>query len=376
MNILQKFIRSLRGPRSVSFYKDNKAEVDKTNFGLLRTASVFSTCMCTFLFGMTLINDIISELSIFYFGYTVFYAVFTFMVLAVVRENGKLIAPFFYIFATSIFALSIYVGTVVTPELPAVTFYVFLLIIPTLYVTRPINSVLLSVIACVAMCIATILAKGSGTYLANIDILNAVCCTIVGIGLDITIINLHLTNILGKSHFRRQSTIDGLTGLPNRRSFDIYLESILETETTNAKNVVMFMMDIDDFKLYNDTYGHVQGDECLKRVGRVLEQTADVYNIFLARFGGEEFVAVAIPRSKDELQKTAERFVRCVSDLGIQNLGTYDGKITMSVGYAGLMETGAKDYRKLLDCADSALYAAKAKGKNCAQGWDDSMDRK
>lgn len=375
MNILRKFVKALLGPMGASFYKDNRAEVDKTNFRLLRTASIFSTSMCAFLFAMTLINDMISQLSFFYFGYMVFYAVFTFLVLAVVSKSRKLLQPFFYVFATSIFALSIYVGTVVTPELPAVTFYVFLLIIPILFVTRPLDAVLLSIIACAAMCITTTLVKGPGTYLANTDILNAVCCTIVGIGFDITIINLHLTNILGKSHFRRQSSIDGLTGLPNRRSFDVYLEGIIGMSKGSFDDVVIFMMDIDDFKLYNDTYGHVQGDECLKRVGQVLEETADVHNIFLARFGGEEFVAVAVSRNEEELRKTAQRFVSCVSELGIQNIGTYDGKITISVGYAGLKETNARDYRKLLDCADNALYVAKAKGKNCAVRWDNSRSQ-
>lgn len=369
MKLLLQIKNLLNGRVDSAFYEENRVELDKTNFGLLRTATLFATGMCLFLFCMTLINPLIAGLNVFYFIYTFYFAVLATLVLTVVSRKRRLLPLFFYLFAGAIFVLVIDVGTRVTPELPAVTFFVFLLIIPVLFVSKPLYSVLLSVIACTAFCVVTLLVKGVGSYLSQTDVLNAVCCCIVGIGFDLTIINLQLENIRSKTYFKRQSATDELTELPNRRSFDVFMERTFDQSREQNQNLYALMMDIDDFKAYNDTYGHVAGDECLRQVGWALKRAAQAQGVFLARFGGEEFVAAIVLEGGEDPQQIADTLVNSVAQLKIEHQGSSRGQITISAGFAGLRDSKVHDYRNLLDCADHALYTAKALGKNQARNW-------
>ena len=242
MKAIELLKGALFGRMGPHFFKENEAELQNTNYGLLRTACLFSSGMCLFLFCLTLMNPLIGELSRFYFFYTLFFAALTAFVLTLVNRRRKLVALFFYIFASAIFILVIDVGTRRTPALPAVTFYVFLLIIPILFVTKPINAVYLSLAACAVFCTVTALVKGADAYLVQTDILNAVCCCIVGLGFDITIVNLHLENIQGKAYFKRQSTIDELTGLPNRRSFDTYIETLYAKGPAQVQGAALMIL--------------------------------------------------------------------------------------------------------------------------------------
>lgn len=364
MNIFKSLKRALLGWSTPDFYKEHLTEMQNTNYSLLKTATLFSAGMCTFLFILTLVNPMIEELSSFYLFFTMFFGVMALLVLLLVNKRRKLIPVFFYTFAASIFILVTIVGTHFSPEIPAVTFYVFLMIIPILFVTRPIYSVGLSITATVVFCIVTVLYKGADSYFAQTDVLNAFCCCVVGIGFDITIVNLYLENIKSKTLFKHQSTTDQLTSLPNRRSFDIYCHTLLNKPRKDTDTIYCFMMDIDGFKSYNDTYGHVQGDACLCQVSRALELAANVHNVFLARFGGEEFVAVFVPHTKHEATNVAQRFVDCVQDLQIEHRCMPEKRITISVGYANSQDCETTDIHALIGFADSALYNAKMSGKN------------
>lgn len=369
MKLIRMLIGSLLGQVEPSFFEENRTELRNTNYKLLKKACLFSTGMCAFLFVLTLNNALISELRVFYLVFTGLFFLMTGFVVTWVNQNRFATPVVFGIFAIAVFVLVINVGTCLTPQLPAVTFHVFLLVVPILFVTRPIYTVGISLAATVAFCMVTAAVKGADSFLGQTDILNAICCCIVGIGFDVTIMNLQLDNIRGKTHFRRQSATDELTGLPNRRRFDIAAESQFLQSRQGGCNLFFVMVDIDDFKAYNDTYGHVQGDECLRRVAKALERTCKVHGVFTARYGGEEFVCMADRHTEEELRQFAERLVKAVEALNIRHGKSAWERITISVGYASLSEAGARDYQKLLECADAALYQAKTQGKNCARRW-------
>lgn len=351
-----------------TFFQTNRAELQRTNYALLRRATLFAAGMCFFLFCLTLLNPLIGELTGFYAIYTLVFALLAVLTLLVVSRRKWLVGPVFYAFATAIFVLVIDVGTRRTPSLPAVTFYVFLIIIPILYVTRPVYSVALSVAACLGFCITAVQVKGAGSYLAQTDVLNAVCCTIVGIGMDVTIVNLQLENIRSRRYFQNQSTTDELTGLPNRRAFDRYVSRPFRLQRERRRDFAVVMVDIDDFKAYNDTYGHIEGDECLRRVSAALERVARVHDVFLARFGGEEFVLAGVPRSEGDLRKGCERLVSCVAEQRIEHRETARGYVTISVGYATLKDTQAPNYRALIDPGRRGPLRGKGRGEEPGQG--------
>lgn len=367
------WVHLITGGMTPAFWRECQRELDETNYALLRSACLFSTGMCAFLFLFTQAASIIAELDALYLWYTVGFAALTALTLTAVRRNKRWTGPVFYLYAAALFLLVIAVGTCYSKTIPAVTFHVFLLVIPVLYITRPIYVVLLSMVACAVFILATAMVKGDGFLVQN-DILNAVCCCIVGIAFDVTIIDLHLQNIRGKRYFKQQSTTDELTGLPNRRRFDGYLTALLRARASRRGELCLMMMDIDDFKAYNDTYGHVQGDECLRRVSRALDRAARVHDVFLARFGGEEFVAAAMPHGQ-EADRIAQRLVKCVAELELPHTAAPGGHVTISVGHARWSDCSCATAEELLQRADEALYAAKRAGKDRAVGWTPGCTR-
>lgn len=129
------------------------------------------------------------------------------------------------------------------------------------------------------------------------------------------------------------------------------------------------MMDIDHFKAYNDTKGHIAGDYCLECIGKTLRKFGETNGIFFARYGGEEFVAIDRNRGSKELEAIAQGIVDAIYVLGLPHESSDFKRITISVGYASQSDINAEDYIQLLACADEALYQAKRQGRNKIAGY-------
>jgi len=156
-----------------------------------------------------------------------------------------------------------------------------------------------------------------------------------------------------------QAATDGLTGLTNRRTFDSFLRR--EYETCETISVLLF--DIDNFKGYNDSYGHQAGDGCLQAVAKVIGDATSNTAGLSARYGGEEFAVVLPNVSEDDALKVAEAIRLTVRALGLPNSAATRGYVTVSAGMttrtrATLSETA------LVGEADVALYEAKRLGRN------------
>ena len=165
---------------------------------------------------------------------------------------------------------------------------------------------------------------------------------------------------------------DGLTGLANRRSMDIRVDAIWQNAASSASAFAILMIDIDNFKKYNDHYGHQSGDECLRQVAQALDcavaraNTGITRDAFTARYGGEEF-AVIIPDGSDGLARMlAQSLVETVRDLSIPHqMNAQWGIVTISVGGAAL-DKPEGPVKVAFRLADSRLYQAKNRGRNCA----------
>lgn len=161
------------------------------------------------------------------------------------------------------------------------------------------------------------------------------------------------------------ANLDSLTGLPNRRQFDIVLKTELCRISRHIGSLSLIMIDIDFFKQYNDTYGHTAGDSCLQKVAQAMRKTLRRAGDLLARYGGEEF-AVILPDTDAEGSYTiAEEIRKAVAALKIPHKGSPDiGFVTISLGVA-TMETGEQvTSNNLIDAADGCLYKAKESGRN------------
>lgn len=163
---------------------------------------------------------------------------------------------------------------------------------------------------------------------------------------------------------------DGLTGLMNRRSFDVHLADELERSTIERRPFSLVMLDVDWFKPYNDALGHPAGDECLRVVARCLKMTLHRPDDLAARYGGEEFVAILPDTNEDDAFIVAERVRNALAELKLPHPSARTGIVTIS---AGIASYDANETRRsagqLLSRADEALYEAKGAGRNRVMGW-------
>ena len=163
---------------------------------------------------------------------------------------------------------------------------------------------------------------------------------------------------------RRLTSLDGLTGIANRRHFDSILIREWRRAMRQGEELSILMCDIDFFKQYNDTYGHLSGDECLRRVATTLTRTMDRGGDLLARYGGEEFIAVLPNTSLSGATFVAEQMRKAVAQLNIAHPETPYAQITASFGVASGIAMPETNPQDLIGAADQALYQAKHRGRN------------
>jgi len=160
------------------------------------------------------------------------------------------------------------------------------------------------------------------------------------------------------------ASLDMVSGLANRRGFQSRLEFEWMKALQSDARLSVLMIDVDHFKLFNDTYGHPEGDACLSRLGEVLAITAATYSGFAARYGGEEF-CLLLPNSEPGLAVQVGEQVRAtVEALAIPHVAGASKVVTVSVGVATITPNEAQPQTDLIEAADAALYAAKRLGRN------------
>lgn len=207
-------------------------------------------------------------------------------------------------------------------------------------------------------------AHSFGTFEAQI--FGFIACTIVPAVFLIEFNAMYARLAQEAKTFQRQALHDPLTGVGNRRAYEALIEMrVGDLDRGIVKQLGVIVVDIDDFKTFNDTYGHAAGDRCLVKIATAIELATPRPGDSVFRLGGEEFVVV-LPFSGDGPNVVAERVRRGVYDLNIRHTGSACGRVTVSVGVAVAPDQG-KSGSELFANADLALYQAKAQGKNCVR---------
>jgi diguanylate cyclase (GGDEF)-like protein len=160
---------------------------------------------------------------------------------------------------------------------------------------------------------------------------------------------------------------DQLTGLANRRSIDDTLKKEWARASRHERPLALIMLDVDFFKKYNDCYGHQSGDQCLKDISSVLQDSAQRANDLAARYGGEEFLLILPDTDHTTAQLIAKNVCGSIAELKIPHEQSTFSVVTASAGISVLSNKSHKDIAGLLRAADLALYQAKQNGRNQAQ---------
>ena len=171
------------------------------------------------------------------------------------------------------------------------------------------------------------------------------------------------------------ATQDQLTGLANRRSFDEVLSQECRRAKREGTSLALLLLDLDYFKRFNDEYGHVAGDQCLRAVADALRQCVRRPGDLVARYGGEE-LAVILPNTElPGALAVADQLLARVRELDIPHRASPHERVTVSIGAATLWGTQASGpEQRLIEAADSALYRAKEIGRNRAMGHEEPLD--
>lgn len=158
------------------------------------------------------------------------------------------------------------------------------------------------------------------------------------------------------------ATVDSLTGLANRRRFDVFIQHEWQRAQRSHQPLSLLLVDADRFKLFNDRYGHLAGDESLRRIADVLRQATHRASDLAARYGGEEFAVVLANTDLPGAMTVAEGIRERVQSLGIPHADAPEGVVTVSAGVA--TRSAEQSVMQWIGAADRALYEAKRAGRN------------
>ncbi|MDH5766213.1 MAG: diguanylate cyclase [Gammaproteobacteria bacterium] len=162
--------------------------------------------------------------------------------------------------------------------------------------------------------------------------------------------------------------LDGLTRLANRRYLDEFLKKEISRAIRHKLPITVILADVDHFKTYNDNYGHLAGDDCLKAIAHALKQVCRRPTDLVARYGGEEFAIILPDTQVENSMFMAEKLRSVIEALGVtHDYSTTSNVVTMSLGVCSLVPEINSSTEELLKKADDALYSAKKAGRNQAK---------
>ena len=357
--ILSYLFKSLKRLRFSRYYYTNCVTE-------IRNSNIRSLVMCSFIttflsIGFLAASFIFSDKfniyeKIFSWLYTLISCFFCFSSAYLLGKHKKLTLLFVYAYMLFLSASSIITGVFLCKDRNAVFFFIAQTTFPVIFLDTPLRMAGLSLVSAIVFDILAYFFKTPDRYM--IDIMNSVIFLITGMLLSIFTANIKLNEFIFQKAIKTERDTDGLTGLLNKSSM---MREIRKAVANDSENGILVILDIDDFKRINDSYGHVIGDFVISGIARCLNSSFRSSDI-IGRFGGDEFV-VFMPFTHDVV--IAQSRVKKVLSLMAETieLPNENDKVTGSFGIAVCSEFG-DTYDDLFRKADYALYQAKSGGKN------------
>ncbi len=229
---------------------------------------------------------------------------------------------------------------------------------------RAVQAVRLNAVMAVAFAAAGfsgIMRSDVATYLS----FALFCANVIAFAGAYALEHANRTAFLERQLLEEVASLDGLTRLLNRQTFEVRAQSLWDEAARTGKSVSVIMIDVDHFKLYNDHYGHQAGDECLRRVATAIREAMNGTQSLVGRYGGEEIVAISADDSEDSARHVADRIVDRVAQLDLPHDSSPSiQRVSVSVGATTQTPPLTESFNVMLKLADSALYTAKRDGRN------------
>lgn len=171
---------------------------------------------------------------------------------------------------------------------------------------------------------------------------------------------------LANRKLRLLSMSDGLTGIANRRCFDERLSEEWASHSRSRRPLALLLVDVDCFKLLNDSHGHLHGDECLRDLAAICIEAIGEEEALVARYGGEEFAVLLSDCDLRKARRIGERLRQCIDEMELPHpTSPVTDHVTVSIGISAVIPRTSHASESLIDTADRALYRAKDRGRNC-----------
>jgi len=353
MRVIERIKNVFKNTKTI--FKNNKEVIDKHNQQivprfLLISAIIMVVPLIFSIFRLSMHENVLAYL-------ITFGAVIILYILSNIKSFKKYILVFAYSLGLIYFVLANYLSLVQFDTRPAGTLLTFFVVVPLIAVDRSYRINIFVIMMFIFHTVASYQIKGA--TLGSIDFLN----TFVSVTLGILFGRLFLLSYLNTFEMRRLLTIeketDFLTSLSNRRK--LYQDVELLQKLKNTK-IGILMIDIDNFKSYNDKFGHLEGDKLLVEFSEMLLSLEKDNQTKFYRYGGEEFVGVTINMTKDELINFAENIRIKTTTLENKN-----SNLTISVGISKHYNNSNSKINETISNADNALFEAKQNGRNCVK---------
>jgi diguanylate cyclase (GGDEF)-like protein len=345
---------------------------------LRRTNAVISILLTGFLFVPLYIDKNVTKV-LFFAGAAVIAALlYLFIRIKYPKNNPKqpISKKRFYtlLFLTylNVIFLGIYLGVWANPGSIAGLFLVILICALLLFNIPPLLHFFLTACSALVFISLAVMVKSPAEWL--IDVPNALFASAMGLffGWQVIMNRLSLASVANKMEDERdnyldQSTVDELTQLKNRRDFITTFNRFLNNPRHPDNFLCIAILDIDFFKRYNDHYGHLKGDECLREVGKALKSLHNNMSIYSARVGGEEFALIWFEKEIANVENVISLIITTIKRLNIPHEKSHVAPhVTVSMGIHVLRSGNSGDINTYYDLADKALYTAKRSGRNRA----------
>jgi diguanylate cyclase (GGDEF) domain len=360
-----KFISVLKclffGDKDIHFIIKNDKYCSKINYQSLLIVSLVSALLTLSLFIVGFFNTYYHDQLILNGVYFLICALIFFFCLFFLKKNLKYVLVTFFGFALVAYAYALISSLVYNENEAALAIYLLLVIIPFLVFTISLLNYIATGVVSVIYIISVFYLKSTPIAIRE-SIITVLVFFLSNIISSITIYQ-KVTSLKINLKVTQESDTDSLTGLPNKRSITLKLAEYSKADAKEYLSGVI-MLDLDYFKAYNDHYGHLKGDQALCLVGNSLEEISKKYQIFIGRYGGEEFVCFVNFINLNNIKHIAEEIKCSIKKLEIEFANSPDENTKyLTISYGIAIRDLEDDPLDVLSNADIELYKAKQKNK-------------